>query len=145
MISQVLQTKKLNNQYLILPAMDHDYQEREAFAVRALKDAIPKSLKKNLVPSSEGMFAELYENDEVFPGWFMATATDTAGTKVILAQAMDKFDTIGIDLVAMSANDLACYGKIAPYMFLNTLACQEKIEEEYLIQGPRCQVETRFG
>jgi len=110
--------------------MSHDYQKREASAVKALKDAIPASLKKNLVASSKGMFAELYENDKVFPGWYMATAVDGVGTKLLIAEAMGVFDTIGIDLVAMSANDLACFGKTAPFMFLNYLACQSKIQEK---------------
>lgn len=35
---------------------------------------------------------------------------DGVGTKVILAQEMDKYDTIGIDAMAMSANDILCLG-----------------------------------
>ena len=40
----------------------------------------------------------------------LVSSTDGVGTKVAIAQALDKHDTVGIDLVAMSANDLICCG-----------------------------------
>jgi phosphoribosylformylglycinamidine cyclo-ligase len=40
----------------------------------------------------------------------LAISTDSVGTKVIVAQALGKFDTIGIDCVAMNANDVLCVG-----------------------------------
>ncbi len=47
--------------------------------------------------------------------------TDSVGTKVIIAQLMRKYDTIGIDCVAMCANDLICTGS-EPVAFLDYLA-----------------------
>ncbi len=105
------------------------YQKREAKAVSAIKKSIPKELKKNMHPLSRGMFAELYENN-LFPKHFMACAIDGVGTKILLAQAMEKYDTIGIDLVAMSANDLATLGKVSPFLFIDYFAVQSKIEEK---------------
>ena len=43
---------------------------------------------------------------------------------------MQKYDTIGIDLVAMSANDLATLGSVSPFLFMDYLACQSKVQEE---------------
>src|SRR4026208_2600893 len=40
----------------------------------------------------------------------LATSTDGVGTKVAIAQAMDKHDTIGLDLVAMVVDDLVVCG-----------------------------------
>lgn len=106
------------------------YQEAESKAVEAIKKAIPSSLKKDMLPKSKGMFAELYENNEVFPEHYIATAIDGVGTKIIIAEAMHKFDTIGIDCVAMSANDLATLGSASPFLFMDYLACQSRIQEE---------------
>lgn len=109
-----------------------DYQKREGKAVLAIKKAIPSKLKQDMNSVSEGMFAELYENKEVFPNHFMACAIDGVGTKLILAEAMEKYDTVGIDLVAMSANDLATLGKVSPFLFIDYFAVQSGFQEKGL-------------
>ena len=40
----------------------------------------------------------------------IAICTDGVGTKLIVAEAMNRFDTVGIDCVAMNVNDLVCVG-----------------------------------
>ena len=119
--------------------MKQSYQDIESKAVDAIKKAIPSSLKSGMLKRSKGMFAELFENNEVFPGHYIATAIDGVGTKVIIAEAMRKFDTIGSDCVAMSANDLATLGAVNPFLFMDYLACQPKIQEEkitgHIIRG----------
>lgn len=109
-----------------------NYQKKEAIAVDAIKKAIPSKLKQNMNPISKGMFAELYENNEVFPNHFMACAIDGVGTKLILAEAMGIYDTVGIDLVAMSANDLVTLGKVSPFLFIDYFAVQSEFEERGL-------------
>src|SRR5947199_8359637 len=47
--------------------------------------------------------------------------TDSVGTKVLVAEMMGRYDTIGIDCVAMCANDLICTGA-EPISFLDYMA-----------------------
>lgn len=109
-----------------------DYQERESKAVEAIKKAIPSSLKKDMLKESKGMFAELYENKEVFPNHYLGCAIDGVGTKLVLAEALEKYDTVGIDCVAMSANDLATFGRMSPFLFMDCVSCQSNIQEEQI-------------
>ena len=106
------------------------YADRESKAVAAIRKAIPPSLKKDMLQSSNGMFAELFENNEAFPKHYIASAIDGVGTKILIAEAMKKYGTIGIDCVAMSSNDLATLGAVSPFLFMDALTCQNKIEEE---------------
>jgi len=54
-------------------------------------------------------------------GRVLSLHTDSVGTKVLIAQMMKKYDTIGIDCVAMCANDLICTGA-EPTNFLDYIA-----------------------
>jgi len=60
----------------------------------------------------------------------LALHADGVGTKVMVAQLMDKYDTVGIDLVAMNANDLICMAA-EPIALLDYLAV-EKIDEKMI-------------
>src|SRR6266568_5371351 len=54
-------------------------------------------------------------------GRVLSLHTDSVGTKVLVAQMMGRYDTIGIDCVAMCANDLICTGA-EPISFLDYMA-----------------------
>ncbi len=54
----------------------------------------------------------------------MVGAIDGVGTKLMIAQAMGKHDTVGIDLVAMNVNDLIVQGA-EPLMFLDYYGCSQ--------------------
>jgi len=58
----------------------------------------------------------------------LAMHTDGVGTKVLIAQEMRKFDTIGIDCVAMTVNDLICMGA-EPVALLDYLALEKENDE----------------
>lgn len=47
---------------------------------------------------------------EIGHGMGIAIATDGVGTKLLVAQMMNKYDTIGIDCIAMNVNDVLCVG-----------------------------------
>jgi len=64
-----------------------------------------------------GGFAGLFRIDE---SRLLATSTDGVGTKVAIAQAMDKHDTIGIDLVGMVVDDIVVCG--AEPLFMTDVA-----------------------
>ncbi len=58
------------------------------------------------------------------PGpWGVAITTDGVGTKLLVASALEKLDTVGIDCVAMNVNDLLCVGA-EPVAFVDYLAVQ---------------------
>jgi phosphoribosylformylglycinamidine cyclo-ligase len=60
----------------------------------------------------------------VTPGLGIALATDSVGSKVILAEQAGRFDTIGIDCVAMNVNDLICVGA-EPIALLDYVAVEQ--------------------
>ena len=72
----------------------------------------------------------------------LALHSDGVGTKVLVAQLMNKFDTIGIDCVAMNVNDVICVGA-QPVGFIDYVAlCQpnERLVQEIargLVEGAR--------
>ena len=58
---------------------------------------------------------------EIPGGRLLATHTDGVGTKVVIAGMMKKYDTIGIDCVAMNVNDIICVGA-TPVSFVDYIA-----------------------
>ena len=61
-------------------------------------------------------------------GQTIALHSDGVGTKVLVAQLMDKFDTVGIDCVAMNVNDIICVGA-QPLAFIDYIALRQPNEE----------------
>jgi phosphoribosylformylglycinamidine cyclo-ligase len=55
---------------------------------------------------------------------FLATHTDGVGTKIMIANMMKKYDTIGIDCIAMNVNDIICIGA-TPISFVDYIAANK--------------------
>ncbi|MEK6580178.1 MAG: phosphoribosylformylglycinamidine cyclo-ligase [Bdellovibrionota bacterium] len=79
---------------------------------------LSKSTLNKKVKSSIGGYASLYEIDSKR---LLAASTDGVGTKLKLAFRLGVHHTVGIDLVAMSVNDLLCVGA-EPLFFLDYFA-----------------------
>jgi len=82
------------------------------------------------VVSGIGGFGGLFELDlAATPNPVLVSGTDGVGTKIVLAFLMNKHDTIGIDCVAMCANDVICCGG-KPLFFLDYIGMGKNIPEK---------------
>jgi phosphoribosylformylglycinamidine cyclo-ligase len=63
-----------------------------------------------------------------FGSYALGMCTDGVGTKIMIANAMRKWDTVGIDCVAMNANDLICVGA-EPLAFVDYIAIDKPDNE----------------
>src|SRR5438445_3190738 len=93
-----------------------DVQKADAFVER-IKALVPSTHNQNVVQGIGG-FAALYQ---LSPDRLLASCTDGVGTKLKLAQQMNRHHGVGIDLVAMCVNDLLCVGA-KPLFFLDYMA-----------------------
>ena len=75
-----------------------------------------ETIGKNMLPI--GFFANVLD---IGKGIGLAISTDGVGTKTLIAEMADKYDTIGIDCVAMNVNDLLCVGA-EPISFVDYIA-----------------------
>lgn len=91
--------------------------EAAAKAVALITD-LAASARRPEVADQVGGFAGLYRIGE---GRLLAAATDGVGTKLEIARQTGRLDTVGIDLVAMCADDVVCTGA-EPLFFLDYLA-----------------------
>jgi phosphoribosylformylglycinamidine cyclo-ligase len=91
----------------------------------ALVEAIKPFAKRTMRPevlAGIGGFGALCRIPKKYREPVLVSGTDGVGTKLKLAFELDKHDTIGIDLVAMSVNDVLVQGA-EPLFFLDYFAC----------------------
>jgi phosphoribosylformylglycinamidine cyclo-ligase len=76
---------------------------------------------KGLVPGIGGFGAQFPLDTTRFTNPVLVSSTDGVGTKLTVAQATGRYDTIGLDLVAMCVDDLVCLGA-EPLFMLDYIA-----------------------
>jgi phosphoribosylformylglycinamidine cyclo-ligase len=92
-------------------------------AVELMRAAVDSTRRPEVVGSIGG-FSGLFDVSAL-TRWrrpLLATSTDGVGTKLVIAQRFDKHDTVGIDLVAMVADDLVVCGA-EPLFLTDYIAC----------------------
>ena len=105
--------------------VDIDAGER---AVELMKAAVARTRRPEVVGGLGG-FAGLFELDVT--RWrrpLLASTTDGVGTKIAIARALDRHDTVGLDLVAMVVDDLAVCGA-EPLFLQDYVACGRVVPE----------------
>ncbi|MDD5337410.1 MAG: phosphoribosylformylglycinamidine cyclo-ligase [Candidatus ainarchaeum sp.] len=67
-------------------------------------------INRTIFAGKQGALVGHYAGIVDLKGRRLAMHTDGVGSKVLVAQAMEKYDTIGIDAIAMNVNDIICVG-----------------------------------
>jgi phosphoribosylformylglycinamidine cyclo-ligase len=94
----------------------------------AIGRIIASTHKLQKVKTGFGHYAGLVEIDKKR---FLATHTDGVGTKVLIANALKKYDTIGIDCIAMNVNDIICIGA-SPVSFVDYIAANKNSQSIFV-------------
>ena len=90
-------------------------------SVKLIKEYAKKTMSEYVL-NGLGSFAGMVELPEGYKKPVLVSGTDGVGTKLDIACKKRKFDTVGIDCVAMCVNDILCHGA-KPLFFLDYIAC----------------------
>jgi len=99
-------------------------------AVNRIKDGVKSTFTSNVL-TGLGSFGSLYDLKPILKNYknpVMVQSIDGVGTKTIIARKLEKFDTIGIDLLSACANDILVMGAL-PLTFLDYIA-NDKLNPE---------------
>ena len=92
----------------------------EAVTVSKLADKLKSTLKYRDIITDSGHYAALVKLGDKA----IAMSTDGVGSKILIAEMMNKYDTVGIDCIAMVVNDILCVGA-EPIALVDYLAVEK--------------------
>lgn len=90
-------------------------------SVKLIKEYAKKTMGEYVL-NGLGSFAGMVELPAGYKTPVLVSGTDGVGTKIDIACKKKKYDTVGIDCVAMCVNDILCHGA-KPLFFLDYIAC----------------------
>lgn len=99
--------------------------DQKSSAIKALVDEL--GYKRNGIGQAvrmSGLFASLID----FGDMYITMATDGVGSKLMIAEALNKWDTVGIDCIAMNVNDTICVNA-EPTSFVDYIAIDKPNED----------------
>jgi phosphoribosylformylglycinamidine cyclo-ligase len=105
-------------------------------AVRLIAPHAERTRRPEVVGGLGGFGAAFALDPSRWRAPLLVSATDGVGTKLLVAQLAGRFDTVGIDLVAMCVNDIVCSGA-EPLWFLDYIATGllDPVQVEQLVAG----------
>ncbi|MFP4979065.1 phosphoribosylformylglycinamidine cyclo-ligase [Paenibacillus sp. CN-4] len=105
-------------------------------AVERMKKHVKRTYRPEVMTDLGGFGALFGLDKSKYEEPVLVSGTDGVGTKLKLAFAADRHDTIGIDAVAMCVNDIVVQGA-EPLFFLDYLACDKVVPEkiEAIVSG----------
>lgn len=107
--------------------------KKSQVAIGKIISSTHKLSKKSKIAHGFGHYAGIVE---IPGGKLLATHTDGVGTKVLIANLMKKYDTVGIDCVAMNVNDIICTGA-TPISFVDYIAANKNDQKIFkkIVEG----------
>lgn len=105
-------------------------------AIDLFKDHVRSTFRPEVVGDIGGFGGAFAFDPKRYKDPLLVSSTDGAGTKVMVAEAAGIYDTIGVDLVAMSVNDVAAHGA-EPLFFLDYIVVEKVVPEivSQLVEG----------
>jgi len=101
-------------------------------AVERIKDKVRSTFRPEVIGDIGGFGGLFSFANHRYRHPVLVSSTDGVGTKALIAQAANRFDTIGVDLVAMCVDDLVCQGA-EPLFFLDYIAVG-KLDPDHIEQ-----------
>ncbi len=98
-----------------------DIDKADAF-VKRIKSLLKKTERPEVIGDIGGFSGLFMPRLSAINNPVLVSATDGVGTKLMLAEMLNKYDTVGIDLVAMCVDDVVVVGA-EPLFFLDYIAC----------------------